>query len=82
MRMVAIGASIIGVGLATSLAYYIFQGVRRTRFDNIIEEGYRAIRGVWLLLVHMDPVVAAWAFPLIGGFIIVVGMLIYRHYDR
>ncbi len=82
MRIVAIGASVIGVGLATTLAYFIFQGIRRTRLDNILDEVYRAVRGVWRLFVDMDPVVAAWAFPLIGGFIIVMGMLIHRHYDK
>lgn len=82
IRLVAIGASIIGVGLATSIAYFIFQGIRRTRLDNVLDEVYRAVRGVWRLLVNMDPVVAAWAFPLIGGFIIVMGMLIHRHYDK
>lgn len=82
IRIIAIGASILGVGLATSIAYFIFQGIRRTRLDNIMDEMYRAVRGVWRLFVNMDPVVAAWAFPLIGGFIIVMGMLIYRRYDK
>ena len=82
MRVVAICASLIAVALATSLAYFIFQGLRKTRFDNVMDDVYRSLRGVWRLFADMDPVVAAWAIPLIGGLIVVIGMLIYRHFDK
>ncbi len=82
MRVVAICVSLIAVALATSVAYFIFQGLRRTRFDNVADDAYRFLRGIWKILVNMDPYVSAWAFPMLLGLIIVIGMLIHRHFDK
>ncbi len=82
MRVVAICVSLIAVGLATSLAYFIFQVLRKTRFVNVMDDVYRFLRGIWKILADLDPYVTAWAFPMFLGFIIVVGMLIHRHYDK
>lgn len=82
IRCVAVGVSITAVALATVAAYWIFQGLRKTRFDNVLDGAYRFIRGFIRAILDMDPVVSAWAFPLILGLVIVIGMLIRRHFDK
>ncbi len=81
-RCLAAGASLAAVGLATAAAYLIFQGLRRTRFDNVLDGIYRYIGGVLRTIFDMDPVVSAWALPLVLGLVIVIGMLIHRHFDK
>ncbi len=81
-RCLAVGASGTAVALATTAAYWIFQGLRRTRFDNVLDGVYRFLRDVIRTILDLDPVVSAWAFPLVLGLFIVIGMLIHRHFDK
>ncbi len=81
-RCVAVGASVAAVAVATTAAYGIFQALRRTRFDNVLDGIYRSIRGFLRAIFDMDPVVSAWALPLVLGLLIVIGMLIHRHFDK
>ena len=69
------------VAVSTVAAYWIFQGLRKTRFDNLLDSVYRFIRSVMRVIFDMDPVVAAWAVPLMLGLVVVIGMLIHRHFD-
>lgn len=81
-RCLAVGASGTAVAVATIAAYWIFQGLRRTRFDNVLDGVYRFFKGIIRTIIDLDPVVSAWAFPLVLGLFIVIGMLIHRHFDK
>jgi len=81
-RCVAVSAAITAISGTTTLAYFIFQGIRHTRFESMLDASFRVLQGLIRSLLSMDPMIAAWAFPLALGFIVVVGMLIHRHFSR
>jgi hypothetical protein len=82
MRVGAVVATIAAVGLATAIAYLIFEGIRQTRFDNVIGAFASSVRSAVRAVVNMDPVAAAWIFPLVLGGLAVVGMLVWRRFNR
>lgn len=68
--------------LATGTAYILFQATRSNSIGFAIKSFFLSIGDVFKTIGSLDPVVAAWALPLGGGLIIVIGMLVYRHFDR
>ena len=81
-RCGAVAVVLAAVAVSTVTAYWVFQAIRMTRFDNVLDTAYRFIKGIVGAMADMDPVVSAWAFPLTLGLIVVTGMLIHRHFDR
>jgi hypothetical protein len=81
-RIVGIVATIVAVALTTSIAYLVFEGGRQTPLDNIMNAIASSMRSVVKAVVNLDPVAAAWIFPLLLGAAAVIGMLIWRRFDR
>jgi len=77
---IAASAAVTAIAGTTTAAYFIYQGIRNTRFESLLDSSYRFLSGMMRTLFNMDPYVAAWAVPLALGLIAVVLMLIYRHY--
>lgn len=70
------------IAMATGTAYILFQATRTNSIGFAIKSFFLSIADVFKMIGSLDPVVAAWALPLGGGLIFVVGMLAYRHFDR
>lgn len=77
---IAASAAVTAIAGTTTAAYFIYQGIRDTRIENILDASYRIIAKTLSFVFTIDPVVAAWAIPLALGSLAVIGMLIYRHY--
>ncbi len=72
----------VAIALATGTAYILFQATRTNSIGYAVNDFFRSIGEVFKAVLGMDPVVAAWALPLGGGLIIVIGMLAFRHFNR
>lgn len=79
---IATSAATTAVASATTVAYFIFQGIRDTKIDNMLGASHRALRGMLRSIFSMDPVVAAWAVPLVLGAIGIAGWFVYRHFNK
>ncbi len=71
-----------GIAMATGTAYILFQATRSNSIGFAVKGFFLSIANGFKLIGNMDPVVAAWALPLGGGLIFVIGMLVYRRFDR
>lgn len=81
-RVAVFLATLIAIGVTTGIAYLLFQVVRRTSIDNIASVGTRAGRDLIYDFLNMDPVTAIYVFPLSAASVVVMGMLIWRHFDK
>lgn len=72
----------VAIALATGTAYLLFQATRSNSVGAAVKGFFLSIGDGFKAVFDMDPVIAAWALPLGGGLIFVVGMLVYRHFDR
>lgn len=79
---IAASAAVTAVAGTTTAAYFIYQGIRNTRIESVLDASYRIIGKTFRFVFSMDPVVAAWTVPLAVGSLAVIGMLLYRHFKR
>ncbi len=79
---IATSAAVTAIAGTTTAAYFIYQGIRDTRIESVLDASYRVIGKTVNLVFSLDPVVAAWAIPLALGSLAVIGMLIYRHFKK
>jgi hypothetical protein len=74
--------TLIAIGITTGIAYLLFQLVRRTSIDNIASAGTRFGRELIYDFLNMDSITAVFVFPLSAASVVVMAMLIWRHFDK
>ncbi len=82
IRFVAIIATLTLIGLATGFALLVYEGVRKSRFDDITAGGIRMGRDVMNSIYNLDPIAAIFILPLVASMVMIGGMLIWRHFNR
>ena len=81
-RVGAFCVLLIAIACTTGIAYLLFQVIRRTEIESIASTGSRIGRDLVREFMNMDAITAIFVFPLSAAGVVVVGMLIWRRFDR